>query len=454
MTMTTQIDIRFFHPDLGRLVRPGDPDWDDARGTFNVLDDQRPEAIAFPTDEHEVAAVVAWARERGFRIAAQATGHNATALGSLAGTVILNTSALTGVDIDVDARRVRVGAATRWEAVTPRLSELGLAGLHGSSPDVGIVGYSLLGGIGWLARKHGMQANAVTAIELVTADGRLVRADAHHEPELFWALRGGGGNYGVVTAVEFEVQPVSELYAGAMFFPVDRISEVLHTWSSLLPSFPEEMTTWASVIHFPPFPEIPDVVRGQSFIIVLVAYLGTEDDGARMLQPIRDLDPAMDTLANQAPIALATQAMDPDSPLPFRSTTALLDELTPEAIEEVARLAGPGSALTLVEFRHIGGALHRAAPNAGARATLPGNIAFLSLGVVPDPAVAPAVEAGLGALADTFAPHRVGDYPNFVMTPTDASDFFDADTWCRLRRVKAQYDPYDVFRGNHQVPPA
>ena len=194
---------------------------------------------------------------------------------------------------------MRVGAATRWEAVTPRLSELGLAGLHGSSPDVGIVGYSLLGGIGWLARKHGMQANAVTAIELVTADGRLVRADHENEPELFWALRGGGGNYGVVTSVEFEVQPVSELYAGAMFFPVDRIAEVLHTWTSLLPSFPDEMTTWASVIHFPPFPEIPEVVRGQSFIIVLVAFLGDEVEGARMLQPIRDLGPAMDTLATR-----------------------------------------------------------------------------------------------------------------------------------------------------------
>ena len=452
--MTTQTDIRSSDPDLGRLVRPGHSHWDDARGTFNVLDDQRPEAIAFPADEHEVAAVVAWARERGFRVAAQSTGHNATAHGTLDGTVILNTSALTGVHIDAEARRVRVGAATRWEAVTPQLSELGLAGLHGSSPLVGIVGYSLLGGIGWLARKHGMQANAVTAIELITADGRLVRADHEHEPELFWALRGGGGNYGVVTSVEFEVQPLRELYAGAMFFPVERISEVLHTWSSLLPSYPEEMTTWASVIHFPPFPEIPDTVRGQSFIIVLVAYLGTEADGSGLLQPIRDLGPAMDTLDIQPPIALATQAMDPDSPLPFRSTTALIEELTPEAIEEVARVAGPGSTLTLVEFRHVGGALHRDQPGAGARATLPGNIAMLSLGVVPDPALEPAVQAGLDAVSAAVASQRVGDYPNFVMTPADASDFFDAKTWARLQRVKAQYDPYDVFRGNHQVPPS
>ena len=183
-----------------RVVHPGDDGWDAARGTFNVLIDQQPEAIAFPADEREVAAVLADARERGLRVALQATGHNPGPLGSLEGTLILNTSALTGGPIDAAARRVRAGAATRWEDVTPGLSELGLAGLHGSSPDVGIVGYSLGGGIGWLARKHGMQTNAVTAIELVTAEGRLVRTDAEHEPDLFWALRGGGGNFGVVTA--------------------------------------------------------------------------------------------------------------------------------------------------------------------------------------------------------------------------------------------------------------
>jgi hypothetical protein len=195
-------------------------------------------------------------------------------------------------------------------------------------------------------------------------------------------------------------------------------------------------------------------VRGQSFIIVLVAFLGDEPEGSELLRPVRDLGPVMDTLAMSEPIALATQAMDPDRPLPFRSTTALLDELTPEAIEEVARVAGPGSALTLVEFRHIGGALRRTVPGAGARATLPGNIAFLSLGVVPDPALDPVVQDGLRVLTETVAPRKVGDYPNFVMAPTDASDFFDADTWDRLRRVKAAYDPENVFRGNHQVPPA
>jgi FAD/FMN-containing dehydrogenase len=439
---------------LGRVVQPGDPDWDAARGTFNLLVDQRPEAIAFPADARETAAVVGDARERGLRVAAQATGHNPAPLGSLEGTVILNTSRLTGVSIDAAARRVRVGAATRWEAVVPRLSELGLAALHGSSPKVGIVGYSLGGGIGWLARRHGMQANAVTAIELVTADGDLVRADALHEPDLFWALRGGGGNFGIVTALEFAVQPVRELYAGALFFPGERMADVLHAWTALLPSLPDEITSWATVIHFPPMPELPEAIRGRSFIIVMAAFLGTEADGRELLRPLRALGPEMDTFATQPPVGLSELAMDPPDPLPYRTAHALLDGLSAGAIEDVARIAGPGSALTLLQLRHMGGALARRDPGAGARATLPGEIAMLGLGVVPHADAEPVVRRELRALSAAVAGGRVGDYPNFVEEPADASGFFDAATWERLRRVKALWDPEDVFKGNHHIPPA
>jgi FAD/FMN-containing dehydrogenase len=439
---------------LGRVVRPGDPDWDAARGTFNLLIDQRPEAIAFPADEREVAAVIADARERGLRVAAQATGHNPGPLGSLEDTLILNTSALTGVSIDAGARRVRAGAATKWEKVAPQLSDLGLAALHGSSPDVGIVGYSLGGGIGWLARKHGMQANAVTAIELVTAEGHLVRADAVHEPDLFWALRGGGGNFGVVTAIEFAVHPVPELYAGAMYYPLERTADVFHAWHELLTALPEEITSWASVIHFPPFPELPEAVRGRSFAIVMAAHLGLEADGRELLRPLRELGPEMDTFGMHPPAMLGDLAMDPPDPLPYWTAHSLVDELSGSAIDEIARLSRPGSTLALLQLRHMGGALARSAPGAGARATLPGEISVFSVGVVPDAATEPVVHAELDALSAAVAPHRVGDYPNFVEEPTDASAFFDAETWARLRHVKALYDPQDVFKGNHYVPPA
>ncbi len=437
-----------------RTLTPSDAGWDSARGAFNLLVDQRPRAIALPADAREVAASVAHARRHGLRVAPQATGHNAGPLGSLEDTLIVNTSALTGVSIDAGARRVRVGAGTRWRDVVPALSELGLAALHGSSPDVGIAGYSLGGGIGWLARKHGMQANAVTAIELVTADGDLVRADAAHEPELFWALRGGGGNFGVVTALEFAVQPLPGVYAGAMFFGLERTADVLHTWSTLLPSLPEEMTTWASVIHFPPDPALPSALRGRSWMVVKAAFLGSGRETRSLLRPLLELGADMDTLAMQLPVALSDLAMDPREPLPYRFRHALVDELPAAAIDDVARIAGPGSALAIVQLRHVGGALARHAPGAGARATLPGEIAMFALGVVPEPAAEPAVEAQIDGVLAAVAPHRAGDYPNFVEQPADASAFFEPGTWQRLRRVKALYDPQDVFKGNHHIPPA
>lgn len=441
------------HP-ATRLVTSSDADWDTARRTFNLLVDQRPEAIAIPRSAKDVAAAVAYAREHGLRVAPQATGHNAGPLGSLEGTLLLNTSALAGVTIDAGARRVRAGAATRWEDLVPRLSDLGLAALHGSSPDVGIVGYSLGGGIGWLARRHGMQANAVTAVELVTADGDLVRADAEHEPELFWALRGGGGNFGVVTALEFEVRPVRELYAGAMFFELERTTEVLHAWTELLPALPEEITSWTSIMHFPPDPALPEPIRGRSFVVAKAAFLGSEADGRELLRPLRALGPATDTFALQPPAALGDLAMDPREPLPYRFGHSLIDELPAAAISEIAQIGGPASSLAIIQFRHMGGALARHAPGAGARATLPGEIAVFGLGVVPEPAAERAVEADIEGVLGAVAAHHAGDYPNFVEQPSDTSTFFDPDAWRRLRQVKAQYDPQDVFRANHEIPPA
>jgi hypothetical protein len=437
----------------GTVLAPGDLGWDAARRAFNTDIDQQPAAIALPADAMDVASALRFAARHGLRVAPQRTGHNAGPLGDLEDVLLLKTDAFEGVEIDERARRVRVGAATRWEQVVPRLSELGLAALHGSSPDVGIVGYSLGGGIGWLARKHGMQTNAVTAIELVTADGRLVRADHEHEPELFWALRGGGGNFGVVTAIEFEVMPVPELYAGALFYPLEQSAEVLHTWTELLPGLPEEMTSWANVIHFPPLPELPEAIRGRAFAIVMAAFLGSRDEGRELLRPLRRLDPEMATFAIQPPVGLSELAMDPRDPLPFRSHHALVDDLPAAAIEDMAAITGPDSPLALLQLRHMGGALARREPGAGARATLPGRICVFGLGVVPEAAAEPAVLSALDALSATVAPQRAGVYPNFVEHEADVSGFFDPHTWERLRRVKALYDPQDLFKGNHHVPP-
>jgi FAD/FMN-containing dehydrogenase len=442
----------------GSVVLPGDPRWDEARSAFNLLLDQHPAAVAFPADAEDVVAAVVYARDAGLRVAPQATAHNQGPLGGLENTLLLNVSRLQDVHVDPAAQRVRVGAGVKWDRVAPRLSAHGLAGLHGSSPDVGIAGYSLGGGMGWLARKYGLQTNAVTALEIVTADGQHIRADHEHHADLFWALRGGGGNYGVVTAIEFAVHPVDELYAGAMFFPFERSGEVLRTWAELLPTLPDELMSWASVMHFPPIPDVPAFARGRSYAVVMAAYLGEEHDGRRLLKPIEDLRPVKDTFAMVPPVVLGDLAMDPLDPVPFHLTHQLLDELPAATIDELMAKIGPestrGQTVTILQFRHMGGALARKTPQAGARATLPGEICAMALGAVFDEASDTAVRAALADFDETLRPHYAGDYPNFVEQPTDASAFFEPATWARLRDVKRRYDPADVFAGGHHVPPA
>jgi FAD/FMN-containing dehydrogenase len=451
-TPFTELDAQM----TGRVVTAADPDWDAVRQAFNLTTDVRPAAVALPRDAADVVAAVGYAAAHGLRVAPQATGHNAGPLGSLEDTLLVDVRELQEVSIDAGARRVRVGAGVKWERISPQLSELGLAALHGSSPDVGIAGYSLGGGMGWLARRYGLQANSVTAIELVTADGRAARVDAENEPDLFWALRGGNGNYGVVTAIEFRVYPVEELYAGAMFFPFERAGEVLHAWSELLPTLPDELMTWAKLLQFPDAPDVPEPFRGGSYTIIFAAHLGGEREGRALMRPVRDLGPDIDTFAMVQPAALGDLAMDPPDPLPFVSATALLDDLPSAGVDDLVAAAGPGSGspLAMVELRHLGGALARRSPGAGARATLPGTVVMLALGIAADEESAAEATTYLESVERAVLPYRVGDYPNFVEAQTDASAFFDAETWARLRRVKALYDPGDLFKGNHHIPPA
>src|SRR5215207_6958816 len=211
----------------GAVALPGDDGYDAARQGFNLAVDQRPAAVAYPADASEVAEVVRCARSAGLRVAPQATGHNSGPLGPLEDTVLLKTSGMGGVEIDPTRRLARAGAGVLWEDVVDAAAPFGLYPLHGSSPDVGVVGYSLGGGMGWLARSHGLQANSLTAVELVTADGEFVRTDADHDPELFWALRGGGGNFGIVTALEFRLYEIREVHAGFMVWDWSETARIL-----------------------------------------------------------------------------------------------------------------------------------------------------------------------------------------------------------------------------------
>jgi FAD/FMN-containing dehydrogenase len=438
-----------------RLIFPGDPGWDEARLAYNLTVDQRPALIAVPTDHHEVAAAVEYARENSLRVAAQRTGHNASPFDSLADTMLLRTDALQGVEIDAQGRIARVGSGAKWGDVVPAASEMGLAGLHGSTPGVSIAGYSLGGGLSWYGRKHGLQANSVTAIEIVTADGGHRRVDHDNEPELFWALRGGGGNFGVVTALEFELYPLTEVYAGVLFYPFEQAVDVLHTWRDMQAQMPDEMTAIVRVMPFPDIEDVPAPLRGRTWALIDAAFMGGEAEGVELLRPLRDLGPVMDTFAMVAPVGISELHMDPPEPVPYTSGHALLSELPSGAIDEAVAMLDPmaGGPPVGLEFRPTGGALGRSAAHHGALDRFPGDFLMFVLGFVPEPGMIGAARAGVDRVSAVFSPYETGHYLNFVEQKVDARTFYSDDTFSRLQAVKAEYDPENIFRANHEIAP-
>jgi FAD/FMN-containing dehydrogenase len=436
------------------LITSADPRFDDARRAWNLAVDQHPAAVALPRNGGELAAAVAHATAAGLRVAVQGTGHGAAALGSLEAAVLVKTSAMRGVTIAPAARLARVEAGALWSDGVRPAAEHGLAPLAGSSHDVGVAGYTLGGGLSSLSRRHGLAAQSVQAAEVVTGDGRLMRIDGRHEPELFWALRGGGGSFAAVTALEIRLIPFREATAGLLFFPLERAGEVLQTWREWVADMPEEVASCGRLLRFPPLPHIPEPVRGRSFAAVEAVHLGPAADADKLLAPLRKLGPARDTIGPASPLDLLTIHMDPPGPVPGVAEGMLLDELPAEAIDALVAAAGPrsGSQLMSVELRHLGGALRRPTPDSGALATLDAAFLLAAAGMAPQAAAAQAVRARIGQVKEALAPCRAArDFMNVQGSGMDAARFFPPDVLKRLREAKQAYDPADVFQANHPV---
>jgi FAD/FMN-containing dehydrogenase len=375
----------------------------------------------------------------------------------MAGTLLLKTSRMRAVTVDPARKIARVEAGATWGDVVGPAGEHGLAALSGSSHDVGVVGYTLGGGLSWLLRSYGLGANSVAAIELVTADGRLVRADHENEPDLFWALRGGGGSFGVVTAIELVLYPLTHVYAGMLAFPQERAAEVLRAYREWTETVPDEVTSVGRLLNVPPLPDIPEFLRGRSFVVVESIDTRGEEIGAAQIAALRELGPEIDTMALIPVPELITLHMDPPGPVPGSGDHLLLNGVSEEAIDALVAAAGPdsGSPLLSVEIRHLGGAAGRRAERGGALDSIDAQFAMFAVGMVMSPEMGAAVEGGLAAVKATLRKWDAGrEYLNFAEKRTDPSRLYGSGAYARLRKVKAQYDPSDVFRSNHQISPA
>lgn len=437
----------------GRVITAADPDWGSAKLAWNVAVELEPAFVVQVGCAADVAEVVAFARDHGLRVAPQATGHNAAPLGDLAATVLLRTDRLREVSVDAQARTVRVGAGVVWGEVTQALAPHGLTALAGSSADVGVVGYTLGGGYSWLSRKHGLASSSVTGIDIVTGDGVFRRITAA-DKDLFWAVRGAGANLGVVCALEFEVLPMAEVYAGWLMFPLDRAAEVFAAYERWTRDLDEAATTCIRLLRLPPLPELPDFLRGQSFAMIDGAIDLPDVEAARLLEPLRALGPAIDTFAMMPTAMLSQLHMDPPGPTPGIGDGFILEDLSAATIDALLAAAGPAceSALLAVDLRHLGGAVGRPDPRGGAIDHLPGRFLGFSVGVAPFPEAAAAVHRDLETLITAIRPWRSDrDYLNFRESTADAESFFEPNALGRLQRLQAFYNQDQLVRSNHPL---
>ncbi|GAB3247142.1 FAD-binding oxidoreductase [Nocardioides dilutus] len=414
---------------------------------FNLSVTHRPAVVVAARAATDVAAAVRFARAAGLQVTVQATGHGAAAPAE--DTVFVSTRHLQGLQVDPVARTARAEAGVRWRQVIDAAVPHGLAPLSGSSSGVGVVGYTLGGGMGHLARRHGFAADHVTSVELVTADGELRTVTAATDPELFWAVRGGQGSFGIVTAIEFDLLPVPRFFGGAMFFTGEGIEPVLRAFGRWAPTLPEEATTSVALLRLPPLDSVPPPLQGTVALSLRFGFTGSAEEGEVLLAPMTGL--AQPVLGGFGPMPYAEVDrihMDPPEPVPAVTRGALLSAMPGELVDALLAVAGPGVdvPLAVAEIRLMGGALGRQAAVPNAVAGRDGAFALTVVAPAPPPlaTVAPAVAA---QVVDALGAWSTGSQlVNFLGHGSHASPW-PPEVLDRLRRVKAAVDPTDVFGG-------
>ncbi len=433
----------------GAVYLPGDAGYENARTPWNLGVLARPAAVAYPAFADEVADVLRMAKALDLQVLPQGTGHGAMSVhGDLHDAILLRTAAMTELRVDAARRTARVGAGVRWGDVIRAAGDLGLAGRHMSSPDVGVVGSSLGGGLSFYSRPHGLQCTSLTAVEVVLADGTFVRATQARDADLLWAARGGGGGFGVVTAVEFGLLPITTVYAGMLVWDWHRADEVLSAWARWATTAPESATTVARILRVPDDPTLPDGVRGRRVVVVDGALLGDPREAADLLGPLRALRPELDTFAIVPAPELADLHLEDAEPTVVYVSSILLEDLTDPAVEAVVQTAGPGSGSRLanLEIRHLGGALGRPAPGGGALDHLDGSFLLLVLGIDDDVARWSDQRDDAHRVLDRLAPWALPQrYLPMTEDEADATRGWSPSAWQRLQAVRAAADPHGRF---------
>jgi hypothetical protein len=435
------------HQVAGEVLDGADPAAAAETAGFNTSVTHRPAVVVTARSAADVAVAVRAASDAGLKVTVQATGHGAAAPAE--GTVFVSTRAMTALHVDPATRRARVEAGVRWRQVIDAATPHGMAPLSGSSSGVGVVGYTLGGGMGHLARRHGFAADHVRAIELVTAAGEVTTVTAQSDPDLFWALRGGQGSFGIVTALEFDLVPVPRFFGGALFFTGADVEPVLRAFGRWASTLPEEATTSVALLRMPPSDDVPPPLRGKVSLALRFGFAGASDEGAALLAPMRAVaTPVLDSIGPMSYAEVDRIHMDPTEPMPAVTRGTLLGGLPDGVVEALLAVAGPGVdvPLAMVELRLMGGALSRPAAIPNAVAGRDGAFALTVVAPAPPPlaTVAPVVTS---QVVEAVAPWTTGSSLVNFLGHGDPDSPWAPEVLDRLRRVKAAVDPHDVFGG-------
>jgi FAD/FMN-containing dehydrogenase len=443
----------------GLILAPGDDGYEDARRVYNFMIDKRPAAVVACANAGDVQATVNHARDNGLDLAVRGGGHSVPGFGTADGAIVADLSALNTVDVDASAQTARVGGGATWAMVNDATTAHGLATTGGIVSSTGVGGLTLGGGIGYLTRSHGLSCDNLLSADVVLADGTLVTASETDHADLFWALRGGGGNFGAVTSFEFRLHPIGDIYAGMMFFEIADAAALLRYFRDFIADAPREYGGFPAWHLAPPLPFIPESRVGEPMFVIISCWTGDHDTGARVLQQFRDVAQPAAEMVGPMPYAALNAAFDPLLPrgLQHYWKAVYVRDLTDDAIaahlEHGPRIPAVNSA---VHMYPINGAAHDIAVDATAFGHRDATYACVIAGMWPDPADNEANIAWVRDYHTAIAPHsEPGGYVNFA-SADDQDRIQDnvGTTYDRLAGIKVHYDPHNLFHLNQNILPA
>jgi FAD/FMN-containing dehydrogenase len=458
--MNAQSLSRFRESFAGEVIVPGSSRYESARRVWNAMIDRRPAMIACCSDAADVARALAFARGQDLAIALRGGAHNVAGNATVDDGVVIDLSGMKSIAVDVAGARAVAGPGLTWGEFDQATTAHGLATTGGLVSTTGIAGFTLGGGIGWLMRKHGLTCDNLVRAEMITADGVTLAASETEHPDLFWALRGGGGNFGVVTRFEYRLHPVSTVIGGLTLYPASRARDALRFFRELTDSAPDELTTLFAFLTAPPAPFVPPALQGKPAVAIVACYAGDPPGGEAAVQPIKRFDPSGVDLIGPMPYTALQSMLDAGAPAGCMNywKSSYLDRLDDAAIDTIVEhAAGMGAPLAQIHLHHMGGAVARVPAGATAFAHRRSAYAVNIVAMWMDAAENDRYVAWARRFSDAMEPHANGGvYVNFLGNEGEARvrAAYGDEAYTRLRRVKAQYDPDNAFRLNQNIAPA